>query len=974
VTTSGESDFFTLPANGVVNLPDIVLGATTPIPVSLGITPRPVSFTAAGQTTQLVVTATYPDRSVQDVTAANTGTTYTTSNPAIVTVGADGLVIAVASGTVVIQATNDGAAGIVTATVTLSSIDTDGDGIPDEAELALGLNPNNPIDAQEDFDRDGLTNLQEYQLGTNMRVADTDSDGLLDGQEVARGTEPRLPDTDGDGIQDGLEVQTGSNPLDPNSFNLAQALAAMEVTPANFVITVNTLIGEAFRQLRVTGQLRDGTTLDLTSTARRTNYASNDLTICNFGAPDGRVFGGIDGTCTITITNSGFRAQAVGTVQTFAPTALSFVSIPGFANNVDVSGNFAYVAAGTTGLQVVDVTDRRAPRIVGAFDTPGNANDVKVVGTRAYVADGSAGLRIIDITDPTRPQLLGSLDTPGNAVDVAVAGDRVFLADGASGLRIIDVSNPTAPQGLGAVATSGPVKGVAVAGNLAVVANGSAGIQVIDVTDPTRPTVLGSRSTGGDARDVVLSGNFAFVADFSQSFTSVDLSDPRNPVVRASTPSSTGGLLQDVTLAGRFAFGADVFFVNGVPIIDVSDPTTPFPRAILDFRTFRDDDGTGIAVDSSFVYLTASRGIIENGTTGDTRLYIGQYLAIADRAGIPPTVNITAPAPGDTPMEEQTIALRAEATDDIAVVSVRFFVDGQMVYTDLAAPYEFLFTVPAWITSLTIRAEAVDYGDNVGVAQVVVPVIPSPPPTVAITSPPADTPVIQGATIALSADATDNMRVVSVRFTVNGFELPLDTTPPFSTSLKVPVDISTLTVAATATDNLGKTTTASRTVNVIPDPGTTVIGRIVDVDGNPFGSAEVTCLGKAELTKADGTFEIPDVSTIRGDIRCTATFVTPERQTLIGTVLGRPPMQGGTTNVDNIVLTPQMGPLYPGPLFPVPRGGSPLEMVVADFNGDGIPDLATVSDTDSVSVLLGGATAPSAPSSASPWGEIPRRL
>src|SRR5437764_2748163 len=45
VTTFGESAFFTVPANGAVNLPEIVLGATTPIPVSLSITPASVSFT-----------------------------------------------------------------------------------------------------------------------------------------------------------------------------------------------------------------------------------------------------------------------------------------------------------------------------------------------------------------------------------------------------------------------------------------------------------------------------------------------------------------------------------------------------------------------------------------------------------------------------------------------------------------------------------------------------------------------------------------------------------------------------------------------------------------------------------------------------------------------------------------------------------------------------------------------------------------
>jgi hypothetical protein len=69
------------------------------------------------------------------------------------------------------------------------------------------------------------------------------------------------------------------------------------------------------------------------------------------------------------VTNSGFAANATGTVRTFAPIALSVLSIPGYANNVDVSGNFAYVAAGEAGLQVVDAAGPRHPSIVGAIGT-----------------------------------------------------------------------------------------------------------------------------------------------------------------------------------------------------------------------------------------------------------------------------------------------------------------------------------------------------------------------------------------------------------------------------------------------------------------------------------------------------------------------------------------------------------------------------------------------------------------------------
>ncbi len=45
--------------------------------------------------------------------------------------------------------------------------DPDHDGIPSEWETLFGLNPNNPIDAAQDPDGDGKTNLQEYLAGTH---------------------------------------------------------------------------------------------------------------------------------------------------------------------------------------------------------------------------------------------------------------------------------------------------------------------------------------------------------------------------------------------------------------------------------------------------------------------------------------------------------------------------------------------------------------------------------------------------------------------------------------------------------------------------------------------------------------------------------------------------------------------------------------------------------------------------------------
>ena len=49
------------------------------------------------------------------------------------------------------------------------AIDSDNDGIPNDVELAWGLDPNNPADAGGDLDGDGFTNLEEYVAKTDPK-------------------------------------------------------------------------------------------------------------------------------------------------------------------------------------------------------------------------------------------------------------------------------------------------------------------------------------------------------------------------------------------------------------------------------------------------------------------------------------------------------------------------------------------------------------------------------------------------------------------------------------------------------------------------------------------------------------------------------------------------------------------------------------------------------------------------------------
>ena len=104
--------------------------------------------------------------------------------------------------------------------------DTDGDNLPDGYEaLTLGTDSTKPdtddngvLDCDEDFDEDGLTNLQEYEHGTEPYNEDTDGDGLKDGEEInTYGTDPLKVDTDDDGLDDGDEIYFETDPLNPDT-------------------------------------------------------------------------------------------------------------------------------------------------------------------------------------------------------------------------------------------------------------------------------------------------------------------------------------------------------------------------------------------------------------------------------------------------------------------------------------------------------------------------------------------------------------------------------------------------------------------------------------------------------------------------------------------------------------------------------------------------------------------------------------
>ena len=99
--------------------------------------------------------------------------------------------------------------------------DADGDGMEDGWEKAYGLDPT-VKDADGDLDGDGLTNIQEFAIGTYPDDRDSDNDGMEDGWEYSYGLNPmvsqdKFMDMDGDWMANYYEYLMGTNPTDWDS-------------------------------------------------------------------------------------------------------------------------------------------------------------------------------------------------------------------------------------------------------------------------------------------------------------------------------------------------------------------------------------------------------------------------------------------------------------------------------------------------------------------------------------------------------------------------------------------------------------------------------------------------------------------------------------------------------------------------------------------------------------------------------------
>jgi hypothetical protein len=281
--------------------------------------------------------------------------------------------------------------------------------------------------------------------------------------------------------------------------------------------------------------------------------------------------------------NSGnTRLAADGCFGRLVPTTLNHTSgidlighIPtddGVTQAVDLANDHLYIADGTNGLVVADISDPTIPEVIGHLALPGNSCCIDVSGQYAYIGDDEDTLRVILISDPANPSQQGVCAVGAEALGVHAVGSFVYVAARTEGLVVVDVSSPSAPGIHGQYNTPGFSYDVVVDGDYAYVADATQGVRIIDVSDPQNPDETGYYNTNGISYGVTKQGNYVYAADGTQGIKVFDASSPDTLELLGSL--DTPGTAKKVKILNNGLFVADGDF-NGVRVIDVSTPGSP---------------------------------------------------------------------------------------------------------------------------------------------------------------------------------------------------------------------------------------------------------------------------------------------------------------------------------------------------------------------------------------------------------------
>lgn len=235
----------------------------------------------------------------------------------------------------------------------------------------------------------------------------------------------------------------------------------------------------------------------------------------------------------VAVVGSFEQLDIVNISNPYSPTLIKSQSIPGGQSILDMdrAANRLFVALGSTGLRVFDMTNPASPSVLGTYQPVSDAVvRTAVQGNIAFTSDNTI-VRAVNVTNPAATNELGSRTLPSRVQDMDYVGTNLFVATQVDGVRIFDVSTPGTFSELTPIST-GPASpsGVAVSGNdLFIAAQEYSGLLVYDISNILSPQLVEQRNTPGEALRVDINGGLLSLAEGQNGVRSLVCGDLTPP-------------------------------------------------------------------------------------------------------------------------------------------------------------------------------------------------------------------------------------------------------------------------------------------------------------------------------------------------------------------------------------------------------------------------------------------------------------
>ena len=268
-----------------------------------------------------------------------------------------------------------------------------------------------------------------------------------------------------------------------------------------------------------------------------------------------------------------------------------------------LADNRAYLANGSRGLYVWDLTDPAAPVARAAYPTQGIAMSVIVQDDLVYLVDCDDGLQILAADDSGPLTRVGAFIPLGAPDRLVVAGDYAYVASGfASNLHQIAITDTTQLHTATTHLTASMIYGLALADNaLHVVLED--GLQVINLVTPGRP-ISGQHYLLADATmphpwHIAVQGAHAYLGDTQGNGWLLDLRAPVQPIGWPTYPAL--GNVGAMSLTDAYAYVP----VQGVGVRIFAIGATGALTPVALYPTRATINQTAVAAD--YLYLAAGR-------------------------------------------------------------------------------------------------------------------------------------------------------------------------------------------------------------------------------------------------------------------------------------------------------------------------------------------------------------------------------